>query len=130
MGILFLLHTQEYFYFDSVIKKLARVKRNYKSYDLQFEKGTFGTPLSQASKDKHIKQLYGSHSSAQPLLLESALLLELPEEDKPSTQQILPPATNQPGPSLTARTPAASLAKADRMGPAKAQNLPSRPRLF
>ena len=92
---------------------------------MQFEKGTFGTPLSQAAKDKHIKEMYGSHTSAQPLLLESALLLDLPDKDRPNGLHSVPPTSKPQAPAQ--RNPAASLAKTNRLGPSQPQNQASKP---
>ena len=88
---------------------------------LQFEKGTFGEPLSKAAKDKYISELYGNRTSGQPLLLESSLLLDLPEEQPKlgPTQAIpkaIPPSTLAPVSSRPLQTAGSSLSLPPQQG--------------
>lgn len=97
---------------------------------LQFEKGTFGAPLTQSEKEKYIQGLYGNRASAHPMLLESSLLLDMPTNEEPRGQQSPRPqqASAQaqvPKPSDAAPLPA----QAQVPKPSNAAPLPSMHRL-
>ena len=100
---------------------LPLIRHSQKNLALQFERGTFGKPLTKAAQEKHIQELYGSRTSAQPLLLESSLLLNVAQNGKASTaNQGMPAKGSLLAQPLKAGT--AALPGTDRLGLNAIQN--------
>lgn len=84
----------------------------------QFEKGTFGSPLGQAAKEKHIQGLYGKRSSAPPVLLESSLMLDIADNEGSNAQKAKPRSPSAQQPKNVPKPAATDV----RMGSASAKN--------